>query len=70
VKWRVLAKGLAAVTAALLMIGMIELSSLAAERRAARVARHALFTDALEPELPSVSEVEPTEPVATPALAR
>ncbi len=58
------AKGVTAIVAVTLMVEMLELSSLAGDRRAARAGRASLITETMEPELPVASEVEngnPTE---------
>jgi hypothetical protein len=67
---RLLAKGAAAFAAALILVGMIELSSVTAERRAARAARHVLFADTVETGLPIASETDSPEPAEMPTLTR
>jgi hypothetical protein len=59
-------KGFAALVAVGLVVGMIELSCLASERRVA--ATTILFTEAIEPEIPVASEVEGGEHAESPAL--
>ncbi len=63
-----IAKGLAALAVVLVVVGMIEISSVASERRAARAARTSVFSDAVAPELPVGSEVATDESAATPSL--
>lgn len=63
-----IAKGLAALAVVLVVVGMIEISSVASERRAARAARTSVFSEAVAPELPVVSEVATYESAATPSM--
>jgi hypothetical protein len=67
---RLLAKGAVAFAAALILVGMIELSSVTAERRAARAARHLLFADTVEADLAIGSETDSPEPAEVPTLTR
>ncbi|MBI2162044.1 MAG: hypothetical protein HYU25_16990 [Candidatus Rokubacteria bacterium] len=62
----VFVKGFAALVAVGLVVGILELSCLASERRVA--APTTLFTGAIEPEIPIASEVESGEPAKRPAL--
>jgi len=59
-------KGFAALVAVGLVVGVLELSCLASERRG--VATTTLFTGASEPELPIASEVEGGVSAESPAL--
>jgi hypothetical protein len=55
----------------LLTLSLLELACVAAERSEVRgldAAPSRLFTDAVEPELPAISELDAAEPAASPVL--
>ena len=66
--FRLVVKGIVAIVALTLLVGMIEIASLASERGATRAARASLFTEAVEPELPVAAEVGDADPAENTTL--
>ena len=66
--FRLVVRGIVAIVALTLLVGMIEIASLASERGAMRAARASLFTEAVEPELPVAAEVDDAGPAENTTL--